>query len=193
MNENEKPLSDKVTEWTARQLSHEAYDRFMQGGWDAEEFVPTVIAWAKKEVAAALRLAEHPTPSPDATEAARAGAEAKIETLPCDVLIAPATVLRKGVLLTTLMACLVQRVGLDTPRIEKHALFPLPTPQPDERDEALRMAAEAVQAKITKAQIQCDKHAPMGGINYLSWFGRLAGLKDALATIAAAKSKGGEG
>ena len=77
--------------------------------------------------------------------------------------------------------------------IPSQGALPLPTPQPDERDEALRVAKEAVQAKITKAQIQCDKHAPMGGIKYLSWFGRLAGLKDALASIAAAKSKGGEG
>jgi len=58
--------------------------------------------------------------------------------------------------------------------------------------DVLASLAAAVQAKITEAEIQCAKHAPMGGINYLCWFGRLAGLKDALAYIAAAKSKGGE-
>ena len=70
-----------------------------------------------------------------------------------------------------------------------------PTASPDatEAARAMREVEEAVQAKITEAEIQCAKHAPMGGINYLSWFGRLAGLNYALASIAAAKSKGGEG
>ena len=70
---------------------------------------------------------------------------------------------------------------------------PIPSPDATKAAKAMREVEEAVQAKITEAEIQCAKHAPMGGINYLSWFGRLAGLNYALASIAAAKSKGGEG
>ena len=45
-------------------------------------------------------------------------------------------------------------------------------------------AVEAVDDKIAEAEAQCARHAPLGGINYLSWFGRLAGLKDARALAA---------
>ena len=44
-------------------------------------------------------------------------------------------------------------------------------------------AGEDVKCKIAEAEEQCARHAPMGGINYLSWFGRLVGLKYALAAI----------
>ena len=46
------------------------------------------------------------------------------EVLPCDVLVAPATVLRKGVKISTLMTCLAQREGKDIGRIENHPLMP---------------------------------------------------------------------
>ena len=148
MNENEKPLSDKVTEWTARQLSHEAYDRFMQGGWDAEEFVPTVIAWAKKEVAAALRLAEHPTPSPDATEAARAMREACAAHLDETASHHTACVGDGGDEWHRRAANLLAVTAV------RLRAFPLPTPQPDERDEALRVATQAARDVLVERERQ---------------------------------------
>ena len=140
-------------------------------------------------------LAERPTPSPDATEAARAMREAAAKGREAvdrakEALAWIATNMSGVSLFDWNEKANAILSGLN---FATNPIYVLPTPQPDERDEALRVAKEAVQAKITKAQIQCDKHAPMGGIKYLSWFGRLAGLKDALASIAAAKSKGGEG
>lgn len=51
-----------------------------------------------------------------------------VATLPCDVMIAPATVLRKGVPLSTLLACLRQREGKDVPPIDRTARGLWPTP-----------------------------------------------------------------
>ena len=191
MNENENSLSERFVEHAAA-----AYKRM--GLSDEDYWLQQLGRWMfldRDAILVALRAAERPTPSPDATEAARAMREAAAKGREAvdrakEALAWIATNMSGVSLFDWNEKANAILSGLN---FATNPIYVLPTPQPDERDEALRVAKEAVQAKITKAQIQCDKHAPMGGIKYLSWFGRLAGLKDALASIAAAKSKGGEG
>ena len=120
-------------------------------------------------------LSEHPTPSPDAIEAARAMREVAAKV------VENWHVLRDGIVTIGKLATSIRAL-------------PLPTPQPDERDEALRVMGREVE--------DFKRNNPNAPTKTLEQFfhenGKLtrgeleAALAAALASIAAAKSKGGE-
>ena len=149
-------------------------------------------------------LAERPTPSPDATEAARAmrGDEEKqwepptLNPCRCGQRAEIDEFMRSDSSDCVRIRCVAcgrmsserfySEEAIDELAAAWNAL-PLPTPQPDERDKALRVAKEALERldKLTpnaaNAATAHDLHLTVRAI-----------AATALATIAAAKSKGGE-